>query len=225
MTNPKTKPQLPEFDTAIETANGMVASNPSNRKAIQKFRETMGKREWCNKGCRYYDRCPFQPVSCDPQNLVRVRKSDNESLYPCLLKTQPVELQRSFINLFMEGRYGLAHELCMTAFHYKHSIGSDPTKTDVKSYFELLLKLNKSIYGEAKNIEAPDDMEVKITEVGRAPAIDEILEARSDPNALTPRNKAEYTLDYNKEDEDSLLSGHTMEDYVKGRPIGDQDGE
>ena len=214
-----TKPSLPEYESAIEMGDGMVAS-PTKRSSIQKFREVMTKREWCNKACRYYERCPFQPVSCTEENLVKYRKSDNEPLYPCLLKSQPEELQRSFINLFMEGRFGLAHEMCMTVFHYKHAIGLEPTKTDVKSYFEILLKLNKSLYGEAKTIEAPEDMEVKITEVGRAPSTDEILEQRDEGHPLAGAGRKHFSVDYDKNDEDSLLSGHTMEDYIRGRPLG-----
>ena len=177
-------------------------SEEDSSAGIKKLAEIMKKREFCNKECKYFDTCPLQPISCDPEN-------EDNGKFKCLLKTKGVDYQRTYLNLFLEGRVGIANELLVSLLKLKESMDCE-NKNDIKAYLEMVMKVNKEVYGTAKQVEVNDELEVKISEVSKKTPICEI---RGKDNKMT--KQSEYEIPYSQ-DEESLLNDDYMVEYIEG---------
>ena len=159
--------------------------NAKRNGRFNEFYEIMRKRSYCNDKCKYYKMCPLQPLSQSPENR------NEKGNYPCKLKELPSDAQRVYLNLFLNGRYGMANELLNALFQYRGSL--DMTKkSQSKEYLEMVMKANKELYGSAKNVEAPPDMEVKITEVAKATPINQIENGKTQ---MQKGLKKEYSIE------------------------------
>lgn len=116
----------------------------------------LGQRINCNRDCRYYMICPLRPTSAPSGE--------------CLLAQMPLSFQQTFIDLFLEGRPGLIHEMIMTLWRFRIAANIDGSKKDAEQYFKLLLKFHREVYGSAKQTESPKDLDVIVREVGLAGA-------------------------------------------------------
>ena len=179
--------------------------NAKRNGRFNEFYEVMRKRLYCNDKCKYYKMCPLQPYSQSEENR------NEKGNYPCLLKTKDPAIQQTFLNLFLNGRYGMANELLTATHAYRESL--DLTKKrDAREYLEMLMKANKELYGSAKNVEAPPDMEVKITEVAKAPDI-------GDRSGGLKKNYSLSVPDEEDDPESMLLDNDFVTAYVHGEDV------
>ena len=189
--------------------------NAKRNGRFNEFYEIMRKRTYCNDKCKYYKMCPLRPHSQSQENRTKDGK------YPCLLKKMEPDAQRVYLNLFLNGRYGMANELLNALFQYRGSI--DMTKkSQAKEYLEMVMKANKELYGSAKNVEAPPDMEVKITEVAKATPINKIEDGKTQ---IQKGLKKEYALDVPEEEDDPdslLIDGSYVRAYISGDKLPEE---
>lgn len=192
--------------------NGEKKMSDESTKSIRELAEVMKKRSFCNKECKYYRDCPLQPISCDPVNEVNGK-------FPCQLKSKDVDFQRTFLNLFLEGHAGMASEMLVSILKFKDNIDWD-NKTDVRAYLELLMKVNKEVYGSAKQIENNDDIEVNIKEVARATPIYDI----KNPETKTMTHKKSYEIPEST-DPESIMTEDYLVNYITGNKKNKENDE
>ena len=104
----------------------------------------------------------------------------------------------------------MASEMLVSLLKFKDNIDWD-SKTDVRSYLEMLMKVNKEVYGSAKQIENNDDIEVNIKEVARATPIYEVK------NNITGTRSQKTTFALpDSDDPESILTDDYLANYIVG---------
>lgn len=181
--------------------------NTKRNGRFNEFYEVMRKRLYCNDKCKYFKMCPLQPYSQSEDN------QNKDGKYPCLLKQKSPSEQQTYLNLFLNGRYGMANELLIAAFAIRDTLDLS-NKRDAREYLEMLIKVNKELYGSAKNVEAPPDMEVKITEVAKAPDI-------GDRSGGLKKNYSLPVPDKEDDPESLLLDNDYVTAYIHGDDLND----
>jgi hypothetical protein len=153
----------------------------------------------CNNQCRYYAICPIRAIAEPGGN--------------CLLKTLPQSDVQSFVNLFLEKRDGLIHEMLLAMWHYKMSSNVTGSKRDAKEYLNMLITFHREIYGSAKGTEAIKDLEIVVTQVG-------MEQPPEDKGRLRKINSESDELDgivldadiYDPDDPESLFNSEVIDD-------------
>jgi len=171
--------------------NEIPEIDPYFKSRLTEATRSIGGRKHCNFECKYYSLCPLQPMGIQTGN--------------CELNQFPLTVQRTFINLFLEGREGLIYEMLVDIWKFRMNCNLEGNKTDAKEYLNILMKFHKEVYGAAAKIIAPKDIDIKIQEVGKT--ISNISKPKEIP----------YDTDilYDNDDEESLFQGDFAEKMIK----------
>lgn len=130
--------------------DGAFAETTDYMTVHDEFRSVVTKRIKCNKGCRYFDICPWRVFS----------KDDGQ----CHARDAPITAVRIFINLLVDGQYGVEAEILNATFEYALHVKENPTIKNRREYIDTLIKVHKELYGSTDITKAPSKLVVGITE-------------------------------------------------------------
>ena len=147
-------------------------------------RKKWKQQKYCNDRCAYHNKCPAISTSLSldiadfewkdnrwirldqPRQKINTRtRTDiisDRIYYPCYLKTQSIEHQHDFCNIFADGEDGIISIILDLYFRYVAGSRGTIKRKELRDLIETSLSVKKALYGEKTISEISGKLEAEI---------------------------------------------------------------